>query len=401
MLVVVASRNAAAKRATSSTIALFSNKHHHHSQQRLFTSTTPVTNTTISNQNNDEKPISYYRSIGLECLSRRTPMKHHPIPAYNKRRRHVPLQNGSIPLPPYAKTGIIPPPSNSFIPFLMDQPIFHDENSIIKMRAAAQLARQMLDLACESAKPGITTDDIDILVHNELLERGAYPSPLNYHGFPKSLCSSVNEVICHGIPDGRALEVGDVVSFDVSCFYGGVHGDNCATVIVGDYDDDEQQQQPKTKFESKEQQDDFITARRLVQAAQESLNAAIEVCSKTNGQPRYLADVGNVIHDVVDSYGYGTVRKYRGHGICEVFHCAPYVKHYRNNDSLELKPGMIFTIEPMVTEFSDECYEWNDDWTVVTKDLGRAAQFEHTVLIKHDGVEILTVPPFSDDENDK
>jgi len=238
-------------------------------------------------------------------------------------------------------------------------------------------------------------------------------------GFPKSVCSSINEVVCHGIPDGRALELGDVVSFDVSCYVGGVHGDNCATVIVGDveegYDDDLNSVNSqasgdqsnvavnnensterdwfippyKTTFASDQQQERIITARRLVQAALESRDEGVAACKPG----ACLTDIGAAIHAVSDAYGYDTVRHYRGHGIYEEFHRAPFVKHFRNDeDRMELLPGMIFTIEPMITEGNADCYEWNDNWTVVTRDGGRCAQFEHTVVITEDGVEILTLP---------
>lgn len=250
------------------------------------------------------------------------------------------------------------------------------------MRDAARYARRALDYACGLATAGTKTDEIDAAVHEYIITSSgdddsvAYPSPLNYAGFPKSLCASVNEVVCHGVPDGRPLRTGDVVSFDVSVFRNGVHGDNCATVVVGDDggDDDDGR---------------FARGRRLVAAAKESLAAAVDTCRPGS----CLSDIGAAVEDVCDAYGYGTVRKYRGHGIGETFHSAPYVKHYRNSETLILKPGMIFTIEPMIVEGYHDCYEWASDcWTVVTRDGGWAAQFEHTVLITEDGVEILTLP---------
>lgn len=263
------------------------------------------------------------------------------------------------------------------------------------MRNAARLARQTLDLACSLAEPGVTSDDIDTIVHQTIIEDKAYPSPLNYAGFPKSLCSSINEVICHGIPDLRPLEFGDVVSFDVSCYLNGVHGDNCATVIVGDKQETDQgggvdwRGVPyKMQFDTDHDRALVVPARRLVQAARESLYAAIDRC-RPGG---CLSEIGGAIHDVADAYGYSTIEKYRGHGISDEFHCAPFVKHYRNNDKQLLVPGMIFTIEPMIAEGTSRCFEWSDDWTVVTEDGSLAAQFEHTVLITETGVEILTLP---------
>jgi len=302
-----------------------------------------------------------------------------------------------------------------------EQILIHSAVSAERMSAAARLARRMLDYTCSLAKPGITTDEIDRQVHQRILREGAYPSPLNYAGFPKSVCSSVNEVICHGIPDARELTEGDVVSFDVSCFFGGVHGDNCATVIVGDceeaeerdgFDDGENSgvdavETDKDGINREGLEYDWrglrhkslaalsdrealtrISSRRLVRAARESLIAGVDACRPG----ACLTEIGAAIHAVSDAYGYGTVRKYRGHGISEDFHISPFVKHYRNSDRAQLRPGMIFTIEPMLTEGNYECEEWDDDWTVVTLDGGMAAQFEHTVLITEEGVRILTLP---------
>lgn len=211
-----------------------------------------------------------------------------------------------------------------------DAVLIHDEPSIVKMRNAARLARKILDYACELAQePGMTTDEIDGKVHDAIIAHNAYPSPLNYANFPKSVCSSVNEVICHGIPDTRRLETGDVVSFDVSCFLEGVHGDNCATVIVGDAqeegDDVDWRGVPYRQDwsgESATLRDRVEASRALVKAARESLYAGIEVC-RPGG---CLSDIGKAIHQVSDDYGFDTVRKYRGHGIASVFHTAPYVK---------------------------------------------------------------------------
>jgi methionyl aminopeptidase len=265
----------------------------------------------------------------------------------------------NIPRPPYALDGVVPP-SPYFI-------TVHDEDMIARMRVACKLARQVLDLACASAKVGMTTDEIDKIVHSAICAQEAYPSPLNYGGFPKSVCSSVNEVICHGIPDDREMQDGDIVSFDVSCFTGGVHGDNCGTVALGEVDS---------------------AGRRLIQAAQEALDAGVAAC----GPGRDLKNVGAAIHKVCDDYGYDTVRKYCGHGVCDHFHAPPYVQHFRNDNSVILQPGMIFTIEPMVTEGNQSSITWSDNWTAATADGARAAQFEHTVLITETGVEILTLP---------
>jgi len=344
------------------------------------------------------------RGMMIESAARRSGFdqtNYQPVVAYPQSpRKTVPSE---IARPPYAETGRVP---FSRYP---DQILLHDEASIAKMRRAARLARRSLDFACQLAVPGTTTDTIDVAVHNALIAESAYPSPLNYAGFPKSLCSSVNEVICHGIPDTRPLQSGDLVSFDVSCYIDGVHGDNCASVIVGDnvsslennnnnnnnademdncIERDWRGVPVKVDFKSKEEESHYVSCRRLVKATRESLYAAIEAC----GPGACLTSVGTAICDVADHYEYNSVEKYRGHGIGQEFHCPPYVKHYRNDDKLELLPGMIFTIEPMLTIGSPECFEWDDQWTVSTVDGGWAAQFEHTVLITEEGVEILTLP---------
>ncbi|KAL7518533.1 hypothetical protein ACHAWX_003352 [Stephanocyclus meneghinianus] len=350
-------------------------------------------------------------------LIKLNPMKPYPRSPPNLIRPSPNYHSNFFPC--YAHTGRIGPPS---LP--RDTVLIHDADSISKMRTAAKLARKLLDYACHPsvACVGTTTEQIDSLIRDAALANSAYPSPLNYMGFPKSVCSSINEVVCHGIPDTRPLKSGDVVSFDVSCYVGGVHGDNCATIIVGDSDHanghllersgntplleqstlrksredltspylqkDWRSVAYKTKFDSDEEEERFVTARRLVQAAIESRDEGVRACKPG----ACLSDVGAAIHAVADAYGYDTVRHYRGHGISSDFHCAPFVKHFRNNEKLQLIPGMIFTIEPMITEGTADCQEWDDDWTVLTKDGGRAAQFEHTVLITETGVEVLTAP---------
>jgi methionyl aminopeptidase len=287
-------------------------------------------------------------------------------------QRRIPVLHGKhshIVQPPYAQTGQLP-----FSIFGHHIVELQNKETVKRLRKAGALAAHVLKMACGMAKPGITTDDIDILVHEAILAEGAYPSPLNYRGFPKSVCSSVNEVICHGIPDMRELEYGDVVSFDVSCFLNGVHGDNCATVIVGDDGNTS----------------DFEEERRLVATAQEALRAAIATCAPGS----CLSDIGGAISDVAEANGYSTIEEYRGHGIGETFHCAPFVKHYRNFDKLELTAGMVFTIEPMlVTGNTADTVEWSDGWTVATADGGLAAQFEHMIYVSETGIEILTENP--------
>jgi len=297
----------------------------------------------------------------------------------------------SILFPPYGRTGRVPN-------LTIDRPIIHPPKSIESIRRAGRRARSVLDAILSSGKlisPGVTTDNIDEAVFRLITDPEGrtdvgpcYPSPLNYCGFPKSVCTSINEVVCHGIPDSRPLEYGDVLSVDISLYTKeGVHGDNCGTVVVtGEAGDDHDE--AGDDHLGQVEKDNLESGRRLTKAAYECLMAGIAECKPG----AYLTSVGSAIEDVSDSYGYGSVRKYCGHGIGSEFHCPPFVKHYRNNDAVELRPGMIFTIEPMITEGSYETQLWNDDWTVSTVDGGRSAQFEHTVLITNDGVEILTVP---------
>lgn len=375
--------------------------HHNPTTRGFFTSSSSISSQAL------ERAAAFDERYGIPSWTshdlptvHRDPVIPYPLSPY----KDVPL---AIPRPPYAETGIVPSsPWNDHTVLVWDDP-----DGIHRMRCAARLARRVLDMACNMARPGISTDEIDTAVHHAIIQAGAYPSPLNYAGFPKSLCTSINEVICHGIPDQRLLQLGDVVSFDVSCFLNGVHGDNCATVVVGDHpdsidDNDDKKNDSKNQsnqrivgtdwrgvpfkaqFDNPEQEMAFWNARRLVHATRESLYAAIETCRPGS----CLTQVGAAVQDVADAYGYSTVEKYRGHGIGTEFHRPPFVKHYRNNDKLELVPGMIFTIEPMLTEGAAECFEWADEWTVATVDGGLAAQFEHTVLITESGVEILTLP---------
>mmetsp|Transcript_27365 Transcript_27365/g.41202 ORF Transcript_27365/g.41202 Transcript_27365/m.41202 type:complete len:386 (-) Transcript_27365:40-1197(-) len=322
-----------------------------------------------SNYSYKHEPLTIHESVGRLL----TPMRPHIVTNTRGELANVP---NYIPRPPYAHNGHVPP-----APHYVE---LQDKEGIDALRTSARLARKVLDKTCELAKPGISTEEINTIVHKYIVDEGAYPSPLNYAGFPKSVCSSINEVVCHGIPDGYVLKKGDVASFDVSLFFNGYHGDNCATVLVGDIDDNE-----TLSFQSKEEEELFITGQRLIQATQESLDMAISTCRSGS----CLTEIGAAISAVSEAYGYDSVEKYRGHGIGRHFHCPPFVKHYRNHDYMELKEGMVFTIEPMLTEGRADCVEWQSDgWTVVTRDGGRSAQFEHMVAITSDGAEILTIP---------
>jgi len=240
--------------------------------------------------------------------------------------------------------------------------------TIEKMRVAGRLAAQATQLAGEHCKPGVTTDEIDAVVHEFLCDHGAYPSTLGYKGFPKSSCTSLNEVICHGIPDSTVLEDGDIINVDVTAFIGGVHGDTDATFCVGEVTEE---------------------VRLLVERTHEAMMRGIRAVAP--GRP--INAIGRVIEAYARRFGYGVVRDFTGHGIAETFHSGLYIPHY-DNPGLDtiMEPGMTFTIEPMITLGTHEYRTWDDGWTVVTRDGRWTAQFEHTLVVTEDGVEILTLP---------
>jgi methionyl aminopeptidase len=243
-----------------------------------------------------------------------------------------------------------------------------DAETIEKMRAAGQLAARALREAASVIAPGVTTDEIDRVGHDYLCDHGAYPSTLGYKGFPKSLCTSVNECICHGIPDSRRLEDGDICNIDITAFLNGVHGDTNATFLVGDVDED---------------------SRLLVERTEESLRRAIGAVRPG----RQINVIGRVIESYARRFGYGVVTDFTGHGISTTFHSGLIVPHYDDpRFSTVMHTGMTFTIEPMLTLGSIEWDLWDDGWTVVTKDGQRSAQFEHTLVVTETGAEILTLP---------
>ena len=239
---------------------------------------------------------------------------------------------------------------------------------IEKMRIAGRIAAQAMRGAATAIKPGMTTDDLDQVVHQFLIDHGAYPSTLGYRGFPKSCCTSVNEVICHGIPDARPLEDGDIVKIDVTAYINGVHGDTCATFFCGEVDEQ---------------------ARLLTERTQEALARAIKAVKPG----RQVNVIGRVIESYARRFGYGVVRDYTGHGVHTTFHSGLVIPHYDEPayDTV-IKPGMTFTIEPMITLGSGDWYMWEDGWTVLTADGSRCAQFEHTLAVTESGAEVLTRP---------
>lgn len=279
-------------------------------------------------------------------------------PGKQSPKRNIP---GSIARPDYADDGR-PKAGGPMLPWQVEK---KNAKDIEGMRAAGRVAREVLDAAGRLVAPGVTTDAIDAVVTEESIKRGAYPSPLNYHGFPKSCCTSVNEVICHGIPDSSVLQDGDIINIDITCYYGGYHGDCSETFLVGEVDE---------------------AGKQLVKVTHDCWQAAIDYCRP--GQP--FNGIGAIIEDFVKPYGYTSVREFCGHGIGKVFHTNPNILHYKNRDPGKMEVGNVFTIEPMICEGSFKHVMWNDGWTATTIDGRRSAQFEHTLLVTPTGVEALT-----------
>ncbi|MEX0847405.1 MAG: type I methionyl aminopeptidase [Ilumatobacteraceae bacterium] len=266
----------------------------------------------------------------------------------------------TIERPAYADTGVVK---------RWDESRVKTPEIIERMRHAGLMAAEVLRLAGEMVRPGITTDQIDQYVHRLTIERGAYPSPLNYSGYPKSVCTSVNEIICHGIPDSRVLQDGDIINIDVTCYVGGVHGDTNATFFVGDVAAD---------------------SRKLVAVTEACMWHGIEAV--VPGRP--LSDIGRAIETHAKQHSYGVVKAFIGHGIGEQFHTDIQVLHYYDaRANMIMRPGMTFTIEPMITLGTwQHKMVFDDGWTAATADGKRTAQFEHTCLVTDDGVDVLTAP---------
>ena len=243
-----------------------------------------------------------------------------------------------------------------------------DAGTIARMRVACRLAAQALEEVGRHVQPGVTTDYLDQVGHEFLVSHGAYPSTLGYRGYPKSLCTSLNEVICHGIPDDTVIAEGDIVNVDITAFLSGVHGDTNATFLAGEVDEE---------------------SRLLVERTHEAMMRGIKAVAP--GRP--LNAIGRVIESYARRFRYGVVRDFTGHGIGTTFHSGLIVPHFDDPAvSLVMEPGMTFTIEPMLTLGTIDYDIWPDGWTAVTKDRKRTAQFEHTILVTEDGYEILTLP---------
>jgi methionyl aminopeptidase len=248
-----------------------------------------------------------------------------------------------------------------------------DAETIAAMRIAGRIAADALAEVGRTIRPGVTTEELDRVGHEYLCDHAAYPSTLGYRGFPKSLCTSLNEVICHGIPDSTILIDGDICNIDITAFIGGVHGDTNATFLVGDVDED---------------------VRLLVERTEEATRRAIKAVAP--GRP--ISVIGRVIESYARRFGYGVVRDFTGHGIGTSFHTGLVIPHY-DDPSLQtqMETGMTFTIEPMITLGTYDYDIWDDTWTVVTKDRRWTAQCVHTLLVTDDGCEILTLPTSADE----
>lgn len=248
-------------------------------------------------------------------------------------------------------------------------PDVFDADTVARIRVAARLAAQALEEVGRHVRPGITTDELDAVGHRFLVERGAYPSTLGYRGFPKSLCTSLNEVVCHGIPDSTVVQDGDIVNVDITAYVDGVHGDTNATFLAGDVDEE---------------------SRLLVERTREALERGIRAVRPG----REINVIGRVIETYARRFGYGVVRDFTGHGVGPAFHTGLVVPHYDAAPAYDtvIQPGMVFTIEPMLDLGTADWEMWDDGWTVVTADRRRSAQFEHTLLVTDDGAEVLTLP---------
>jgi len=254
------------------------------------------------------------------------------------------------------------------LPLRYRGPHVQDAGTIERMRVAGRIAAQALAEVGRHVAPGVTTDELDRVGHEFLCDAGAYPSTLGYKGFPKSLCTSVNEVVCHGIPDSTVLNDGDIVNVDITAYIGEVHGDTDATFLVGEVDEE---------------------SRLLVERTREAMMRGVKAVAP--GRP--VSVIGRVIESYARRFGYGVVRDFTGHGIGTTFHSGLVIPHFDDPSyDTVMEPGMTFTIEPMLNLGTPDWEMWDDGWTVVTRDRKRSAQFEHTVLVTEGGSEILTLP---------
>jgi len=287
----------------------------------------------------------------------------HLVPGVVSPARHVPA---SIPRPEYVGRPGPAPYSGGDV---------YTTEEIERIRAAGRIAAQAIDAVGAAIRPGVTTDELDAIAHEFVVAHGAYPSTLGYRGFPKSSCTSLNEVVCHGIPDDTVLREGDIINVDITAYKDGMHGDLNATFVVG------------------EAAADVVD---LVERTREALARGIKVVAPG----RRVNLIGRAIESYARRFGYGVVREFTGHGVGRAFHSGLIVPHYDAAPAHdeELMPGMVFTIEPMLTIGTPEdpgttaWDEWDDDWTIVTRDRRLTAQFEHTLVVTESGADILTLP---------
>ena len=239
---------------------------------------------------------------------------------------------------------------------------------VARIRAAGRIAAGAIEAAASAIEPGVTTDELDRIAHDYVVAHGAYPSTLGYRGYPKSSCTSVNEVICHGIPDDTVLDDGDLVNLDVTAYLDGYHGDLNQTFLVGEARDE---------------------AALLVERTREALARGIRAVAPG----RQVNVIGRAIEAYAKRFGYGVVRDYTGHGVGRAFHTGLVIPHHDAPEfDTVMEPGMVFTIEPMLTLGAIDWDVWDDDWTVVTRDRSLTAQFEHTLVVTERGADILTLP---------
>lgn len=245
----------------------------------------------------------------------------------------------------------------------------YDAETVERIRRAGQLAADCMVAAGELIRPGVSTEELDAFAHEYLTSRGAYPSCLGYRGFPKAICTSINEVICHGIPDSTVLNDGDIVNLDITAYVDGVHGDHNRTFLVGEVDEQ---------------------SRLLVERTHEAMMRGIKVVKP--GRP--INVIGRAIASYAKRFGYGVVREFIGHGVGKAFHTGLVIPHYdaAPDYAQPMEPGMVFTIEPMLTLGTRHFDMWSDGWTAVTRDRKRTAQFEHTLVVTDAGADILTLP---------
>lgn len=294
-------------------------------------------------------------------MSQSSPAKHAPVGTLRKG-----TVSAAQPVPSHI---VAPEYAGKKAPALYTGPDVYGEDIVEKIRVAGRVAADAMQHVAKNIVPGVTTEELDRIAHDFIVEAGGYPSCLSYRGFPKSICTSINEVICHGIPDDTKLADGDIVNLDITVYLDGVHGDHNMTFLVGEVDEE---------------------SRLLVERTQQALMRGIKAVKP--GRP--INVIGRTIESYAKRFGYGVVRDFIGHGVGTAFHTGLVIPHYdaAPNFDTPMEEGMVFTIEPMLTLGDYRHDQWDDGWTVVTRDRKRTAQFEHTIVVREDGAEILTLP---------